>query len=187
MKYKRKYENYWNKEKIEKKLQERLQELKNNEIKSKSRIKLLKTKISKLNKALNGKIHIGGQILPNKNKSNKSNKSTNNTHKSNTSTNGTTEGKGANSTAMECTMGKGANSTAMECTMGKGANSTAMECTTTKSTTTKSDTNTKEAPIGAVTEETVTVGASTVTGTVKKKRIKKICYKCKYKIINIIR
>ncbi|EAN33806.2 Zinc knuckle family protein [Theileria parva strain Muguga] len=62
--YKRNYENCWGPEKIKNVLEERVAELKSDKPKSKSRIKLLRAKISKLNKALEGKTTAGGQISP---------------------------------------------------------------------------------------------------------------------------
>ncbi|AFZ80762.1 hypothetical protein BEWA_001690 [Theileria equi strain WA] len=65
-KFKREYVNCWDKTKLEEKLQERLQELNSEKEKSKSRVKLLRHKIFRLKKALDGEISIGGQILPQK-------------------------------------------------------------------------------------------------------------------------
>ncbi|UKK00423.2 hypothetical protein MACK_000495 [Theileria orientalis] len=66
-KEKRNYVDCWDEDKIKKVLEERLEELKNKNNKSKSRIKLLRAKIAKLRRALEGKGIAGGQVAPSNN------------------------------------------------------------------------------------------------------------------------
>ncbi|UKJ88009.2 hypothetical protein MACJ_000451 [Theileria orientalis] len=63
-KEKRSYVDCWDEGKIKQALEERIEELKIKNDKSKSRIKLLRSKIAKLRRALEGKGTAGGQVAP---------------------------------------------------------------------------------------------------------------------------
>nr|PVC54086.1 hypothetical protein MACL_00003333 [Theileria orientalis] len=66
-KEKRDYVDCWDEDKIKQVLEKRIEEIKNKKDKSKSRIKLLRAKIAKLRRALEGKGVAGGQVAPSNN------------------------------------------------------------------------------------------------------------------------